>query len=60
MHLLPAKKRKMRDGTDPVQNVVDRLAQAAEARGAMRTELTILSTRAGPTACHIQNSHPGR
>jgi hypothetical protein len=54
----------MRDGTDPVQDVVDRLAQmtreAANARGAKRMELPIPSTRTGPAACHIQSSHPGR
>jgi hypothetical protein len=53
----------MRDGTDPIQDVVDRLAQTAgtaKARGALRTELTILlMTRTGPMACHIQSSHPG-
>lgn len=58
----------MRDSKDPVQDVIDRLAQMAketveetvEARCAIRTQLTILSTRTGPTACHIQSSHPGR
>ena len=58
----------MRDGTDPVQDVVDRLAQTAKEtaeatakpRSAMRNELTIFSTRTGPTACHMKSSHPGR
>jgi hypothetical protein len=58
----------MRYGKDPVQDVVDRLAQMAKetanetikARGAIRAQLTLLSTRSGPTACRIQSSYPGR
>jgi hypothetical protein len=58
----------MRDGTDPVQDIVDRLARRAretaedtvKARWAVRAELTVLSTRTGLTACHILTSHHGR
>jgi hypothetical protein len=58
----------MRDGTDPVQDIVDRLARraretaedTAKARCVMRAELTILSTRTGLTACHVLTSHHGR
>jgi hypothetical protein len=58
----------VRDGMDPIQGVADRLAptakervrQTVKPRRAIRTALTILSTRPGPTACHIQSSHPGR
>jgi hypothetical protein len=53
---------------DPIQDVADRLApmakekveQTVKTRRAIRTALTILSTGPGPTACHIQSSHPGR
>jgi hypothetical protein len=53
---------------DPTQDVADRLApmakekteQTVKVHHAIRTALTILSTRPGPAACHIQSSHPGR
>jgi hypothetical protein len=72
MHLPFWPTRKVRDGMDPIQDAADRLApmaqekakervkQTVKARRAIGTELTILSTRPGPTACDIQSSHPGR
>jgi hypothetical protein len=53
---------------DPIQDVAGRLApmanekaeQTVKVRRAIRTALTILSTRPGPTGRHIQSSHPGR
>jgi hypothetical protein len=57
---------------DPIQDAADQLApmakeqakervkQTVKVRRAIRTLLTILSTRPGPTGRHIQSSHPGR
>jgi hypothetical protein len=68
MHLPFWPTRKVRDGMDPIQDAAGRLApmakekadQTVKVRRAVRAELTILSTRPGPTACDIQSSHPGR